>query len=130
MTRTNLRVVSITAGLFAGIAFGEVEHALAQDRSANKPIVASALVTQPTRIAGIESWTVESILPRGALQGLAVHPTLSLFITGGSDSVVRVWNSQTFVLERALIGHAGYVSVAAWSRDGKYLATGGYDDEV
>ena len=130
MARADYFVVPLIAGLFAGIFTGDLQQASAQAESAGKPIVASALVTQPAPLAGVESWTIESILPRGALQGLAVHPKLPLFVTGGSDSVIRIWNSRTFVLERALIGHSGYVSVAAWSRDGTYLATGAYDDEV
>src|SRR5262249_33905090 len=97
---------------------------------AGEPLVSSALVTRPATINGIESWTIETVLPRGGLQALASHPSEPQFVTGGSDSVVRIWNSQTFKLERIFVGHSGYVSVATWTRDARFLATAAYDDEV
>jgi WD40 repeat protein len=43
---------------------------------------------------------------------------------------VRVWDTQTHKLQSTLRGHGGTVQVAAFSNDGKRIATGGYDGTV
>ncbi len=42
--------------------------------AASDPLVTSALVTRPAMIDGVESWTIETVLPRGGLQALAAQP--------------------------------------------------------
>lgn len=43
---------------------------------------------------------------------------------------VRIWDTQTHRLQSTLRGHGGSVQVAAFSNDGKRIATGGYDGTV
>lgn len=43
---------------------------------------------------------------------------------------VRVWDTKTQKLQSTLRGHGGTVQVAAFSNDGKRIATGGYDGTV
>src|SRR5262249_5281453 len=49
---------------------------------------------------------------------------------GAGDHVVRIWDAQTRAEGRTLQGHANYVSRGAFSRDGRYLASGGWASTV
>lgn len=44
---------------------------------------------------------------------LALHPTLDILVTGGRDSVARVWDMRTKKQIHALAGHANAVGTVA-----------------
>jgi WD40 repeat protein len=48
--------------------------------------------------------------------------------TGSADHVVRIWDTRTGSLLRALYGHSAPVVSLAWSRDGRWLASGSGDN--
>jgi len=48
-------------------------------------------------------------------------------VTGGKDSVARIWAVDSGQEVQALRGHDGWVTGVAWSRDGKYVITASAD---
>jgi len=61
---------------------------------------------------------------RCELWGLAVHPTASLFCTGGDDKILRVWDygSRSYADKHTSFGHK--IRCAAFSSDGACIAVG------
>jgi WD40 repeat protein len=47
-----------------------------------------------------------------------------------SESWVRIWDAGTDRVVASLRGHKGRILGLAWSRDGRLLASGGYDDKT
>jgi WD40 repeat protein/serine/threonine protein kinase len=81
-----------------------------------------ALVTEPTALEGVKSWTVETRSPRGRIYQAEFSPDGTLAATLGIDATLRLWNPATGKLVRALVGcNAGQHSFA-WSADGKQIA--------
>lgn len=89
---------------------------------------ARALVAHPTKIPGVEGWTIESRRHRGGLMCLSPSPDAKQLVTGGLDGTVRVWNVQSGLCERALVGHDSYVYSLAWSPNGNVVASAGTHD--
>jgi WD40 repeat protein len=52
------------------------------------------------------------------------------FATSGYDGTVRVWETSTGKALASVSAHAGYACSVALSSDGRYLATGGSDDNL
>lgn len=93
-----------------------------------KPLSARALVTEPPRLPGALSWTIDTRQHRGSLISMAVSPDGTQVATGGLDGVIRIWDSANGNLLRMLIGHDSYVHSLSWSPDGDTLASaGGWD---
>ena len=51
-------------------------------------------------------------------------------ITGIGEKTVQLWSAANGKRIATLEGHTAAVSTAAWSKDGKHLATGGHDGKV
>eukprot|EP00899_Mesostigma_viride_P004216 jgi/Mesvir1/13796/Mv15957-RA.1 len=68
----------------------------------------------------------------GSVFCCAVHPTqTSVIASGGADDKAYLWSAADAAApSRQLAGHADSVVSLAFSRDGKYLATGGLDGVV
>ena len=66
---------------------------------------------------------------RGRIFKVLFHPTQPLLMSAGSDGTTRIWDIATFRCLHTLIGHAGWIFSAAFSHDGRYLATGS-DGEI
>ncbi|MCY2990547.1 MAG: WD40 repeat domain-containing protein [Planctomycetota bacterium] len=97
----------------------------------NEPLSHQALVSKPAVIAGVRSWTIETIGHRFGVGAIAVSPDGQRFATAGMDGTLRIWEATTGKLLRAFVGHAMPVRSLAWSPDGKILASGGqWQDRV
>jgi WD40 repeat protein/serine/threonine protein kinase len=87
----------------------------------------TALVHRPAKIAGLENWTLETIGHRGMILSVAWGPDDRWLATGGEDGAVRIWDTSTGRLARALVGHSHGVRSVAFSPDGSLLASSGKD---
>ncbi|MEA1951711.1 MAG: hypothetical protein U9N87_10015, partial [Planctomycetota bacterium] len=50
--------------------------------------------------------------------------------TGGSDNVIRIWDTQKAGETGHLIGHTGSVAAMAWEPQSKRLISAGFDTTV
>lgn len=98
--------------------------------SPGKPLSKMALVTNPARIDGLRSWTLETRGHRGMVYSAAYSPDSGQLAVGCTDGVVRIWDTNNGNLVKALLGHDGPVSSVSWSPAEKYLASGSGDKTV
>jgi len=61
----------------------------------------------------------------GTVTGIAFGPEGGLLATSSADSFARVWKVRTGQLRITLVRHGGKVFSVAFSRDGRWLVTGG-----
>jgi WD40 repeat protein/serine/threonine protein kinase len=94
------------------------------------PISALALVRAPAAIPGVRSWTIETRLGRAQPRAVAYSPRGGRLAISSADGTVRVYDTATGKLFRALVGHPAEVRCLAWSPDGVTLATGCDDKHV
>ncbi|HEY7308928.1 MAG TPA: protein kinase [Gemmataceae bacterium] len=94
------------------------------------PLSSMALVTNPARLPGVRSWTIETRTSRGGIDAVAYRPDGHLIATAGEDGVIRLLVPQSGRLLRILVGHASRISRLAWSPDGRTLASGSWDGTV
>lgn len=88
------------------------------------PLSTGALVTSPSPLSGVRSWTMETWRHRGYVFDLAYSPDGTLLATAGSDGTIRFWRHG---LEFAgmCLGQAAEIVNVAWSPDGTMLAAMG-----
>jgi WD40 repeat protein len=68
-------------------------------------------------------------IPGTAVYGMALSSDEKWLVTGGDDSISRMWEVGTGKLVRAYLGHEkGWISTVALSPDAKLLATGSGDE--
>lgn len=97
------------------------------------PVSAAALVRQPAFVhADVRSWTLETIAARGPVYSVAYHRDGRWLASAGADGTVRIWESATGRLIRALLGHEREVLALAWSpaKEVSVLASAGQDNTV
>lgn len=58
---------------------------------------------------------------------IAMHPSENEFAVGFSDFSIKIYNAETYQLKRTLNLHSNSVFSLSYSKDGKYLVTGGRD---
>ncbi len=86
-----------------------------------QPLGEFAAVSSPGRVNNILSWSVEPLLHRGSFVRMAVSKD-GLIATGGADNSVRLW-TKDWQLIKVLPGHSNAVCSAAFSPDGRFLAS-------
>jgi WD40 repeat protein len=94
------------------------------------PLSIRALVTRPPALKGVLSWSLETRRHRGNFNVTALSPDGKWIATGGLDGTIRLWDTESGKLIRALIGHSSYVYGLAFSPDGNTLASGGSFDST
>jgi WD40 repeat protein len=72
---------------------------------------------------GLRPFTPEG--EAGKVTGIAFGPEGGLLATSSEDSFARVWNVRTGQLRTTLVRHGGRIFDVAFSRDGRWLVTGG-----
>lgn len=95
-----------------------------------QPLSAMALVQAPAKIAGLRSWTLETVGHRGTVRSVAYSPDGRLLATGCGDGVVRIWDVAAEKVVRGMLGHDGAVNAVSWSPAGDYLASASDDRTV
>jgi WD40 repeat protein len=95
------------------------------------PLSPVALVPRPAAVAGLRSWTIETVGHRGRVWAAAYSPDGKWLATGGADGTLRLWDNASGRM-RALVGHAANIRCLAWlhDKDAPRLATGGGDGTV
>jgi WD40 repeat protein len=63
----------------------------------------------------------------GHRQVSAIDPTGRLVVSATPNRTAQIWRLDTGEVVRELIGHVGNVVQAAWSADGVFIATAGFD---
>jgi WD40 repeat protein len=88
-----------------------------------------SLVSEPAPLPGVRGWTITSRNGRGPMLAVAYQPQGRWLATAGHDGVVRLLDSESKRLVRALVSHTAPVNALAWTADGQLLASGA-DDKV
>lgn len=80
----------------------------------------------------IKEWSLNSVFTShsGCVHDLAFNNDRSILMSGGSDSLVRLWHPNTGKASLNLKGHIGDVFTVAISNNGRYFASGGSDCKV
>lgn len=88
---------------------------------AGAPLVASALVMQPAKLPGVQSWTIETATHRGGIKDLAYSPDGKWLATVGQDSTLRLWDAATGKLKSVLLVPLRITSgqLLAWAPDSR-----------
>jgi WD40 repeat protein len=90
-----------------------------------QPMGPNVLVRQPAELPDANSWTIETVNPRGLVRAVAYRPDGKLLATGGSDSTIRIWDATSGKLLRMLVGGPVETLALSWSKDGMVLAAVG-----
>lgn len=80
------------------------------------------------RCGDFKNWKYEKIHESNDdVRSVAFSVDGKLLVTGGDDCKIRVWDADTWILQRTFEGHESQVNAVAFSRDGKLLASGADD---
>src|SRR5262249_12816559 len=83
------------------------------------PLNNLAMVSRPAPLAGVTSWTLESVAHRSAVEAIAFDPVGKRLATADRDGVVRIWEPKTGRLLRMIVVPVAWLTGLAWSPDGE-----------
>jgi len=86
-----------------------------------------ALVTHPSPLPRVVSWTIETRQPRGFILAVAFSPDSKHLAAAGDAGTIRLLEAQGGAPVRMMLGHNGQVRGLAFSPDGKTLASASSD---
>ena len=89
-----------------------------------------ALVTRPSPLPGVVSWTIETRQPRGFILAVAFSPDGKHLAAAGDTGTIRLLEAQDGSPVRMMLGHNGQVRGLAFSPDGKTLASASSDRTI
>ncbi|XP_072398730.1 cilia- and flagella-associated protein 52 [Diabrotica undecimpunctata] len=61
--------------------------------------------------------------PTGTINVLDISPDGGHFVSGGNDQIIKVWTYQEGIATHIGVGHAGVITAACFSADGKHIVT-------
>jgi formylglycine-generating enzyme required for sulfatase activity/serine/threonine protein kinase/WD40 repeat protein len=93
-----------------------------------EPLSKSTLVTNPARIPGVLSWTIETVGHRAGVDAVAYSPDGRCLASGSRDGMIRIWDRERLI--RVLVGHDSPVGSLSWSPDGTMLAASSVSGEI
>ncbi|KAF9536788.1 hypothetical protein EC957_009724 [Mortierella hygrophila] len=135
-TRSWLRCADFSKAQMDGVRFGELpylSHAYSCAFSFNGSLLAVGLSNDGIAIYDVKTWTKLHSLEgqEQCVLGLAYSPNNShQVVSGGSDGIVRLWDSVKNELLFAMDGHTGYVTAVAFSSNGENIASASSDQTV
>jgi len=66
----------------------------------------------------------------GSVTVIACSPVGSLFVTGGDDYIIKLWDERSGKLQKNFVGHSGEITSLAFSRTGDLIVSGSHDGTV
>lgn len=105
-----------------GQALAEQEQAVAQ------PQVMTNM--HPIQVWGAAARPIVYMNHAGAVKALAWSPDSTRIVSGGYDTTVQVWATDTGASHATYAGHSDPVMTVAWSPDGRFIASGSIDATV
>ncbi|GFF43825.1 hypothetical protein IFM46972_07340 [Aspergillus udagawae] len=112
---------------YAGLIFAPQAAVMRREFARELP----AEITQMPQVE--EKWDAELQALEGhsgPVCSVAFSPDSQLLVSGSHDNTVRLWDTETGMLQQTLKGHSHIVRAVAFSPDGRLLASGSCDNTV
>jgi len=136
-TKVKLALKQVSEALDAAPSLGALgvgrRAAASSGTVGGKPAAAMsdlALVTRPSPLPDVVSWTIETRSPRGFLSAAAFSPDSKHLATAGETGTIRLYEAAGGYLVRMMLGHNGPVYGLAFSSDGRMLASASGDRTI
>ncbi|HEY9882562.1 MAG TPA: serine/threonine-protein kinase [Thermosynechococcaceae cyanobacterium] len=113
----------------AGVLLGVVGIRYAQAQGQQTELWFSQL-SQRFHPSNVHLTMVRDVAVQPGIDRLTVAPNNRIFVTAGSDHVLRVWSLTTGAMLKALSKHTATVTALNISQDSKLLVSGGQDGTV